>query len=72
MHNFGTSNTFLLYAFMSFIALAICYFFAPETKGVSLEKIEDNIRKGLRVRDIGKHSKKHLFETNEDKELARS
>src|SRR3990167_271897 len=47
------TNTFLVYAVMCVIAFIFCYFKIPETKGVSLETIEDNIRRGLPLREIG-------------------
>lgn len=49
----GSTSTFFLYAVMCVVAFVVCYKFAPETKGVSLEKIEANIRRGLPVRHIG-------------------
>ena len=49
----GPSKTFLLYAAMCGIGLMISYLFVPETKGVSLEKIEENIRTKLPLRQIG-------------------
>jgi hypothetical protein len=33
-----------------------CYYKVPETNGVSLEQIEDNIRRGLPLREIGQPS----------------
>lgn len=53
----GPSKTFLVYAIMCGIGLVIGYFFVPETKGVSLERIEENIRAGLPIREIGAPSK---------------
>jgi MFS transporter, SP family, galactose:H+ symporter len=49
----GPSQTFVLYAVMCIAGYIYCYYKVPETKGVSLEKIEDNIRQGLPVREIG-------------------
>jgi SP family galactose:H+ symporter-like MFS transporter len=51
----GPAVTFMLYASMCFIGLAICYKIVPETRGVSLEQIEENIRAGLPLRKIGVH-----------------
>jgi sugar porter (SP) family MFS transporter len=51
----GTSNTFLIYFFVSLISLAFVYFFVPETKGVSLEKIEENLYAGRSARYLGEH-----------------
>lgn len=49
----GAPKTFLLYTAMCVLGLIISYFFVPETKGVSLEKIEENIRAGKSLRHIG-------------------
>ncbi len=49
----GISNTFSLYGAMCVIGLVFGYLFVPETKGVSLEEIEKNIRKRLPLREIG-------------------
>lgn len=49
----GPSNTFMLYGIVSIIGLLCSYLWIPETKGISLELIENNIRKGLPVREIG-------------------
>ncbi len=49
----GPTNTFFLYAALCFFSLIFCYYKVPETKGVSLEQIEINIRKRLPLRYIG-------------------
>ncbi|RDI41837.1 sugar porter family MFS transporter [Aquicella lusitana] len=49
----GPTNTFLLYASMCVVGFVFCYYKVPETNNVSLEKIEDNIRRGLPLREIG-------------------
>jgi sugar porter (SP) family MFS transporter len=49
----GPSATFLLYAVMCIFSFAFCYCKVPETKGVTLEQIEDNIRKRMPLRYIG-------------------
>lgn len=49
----GPSKTFAMYVVMCVVGLIVSYFYVPETKGVSLEKIEDNIRRGLKLRNIG-------------------
>jgi len=38
---------------MCVIGFVFCYYKVPETKGISLENIEANIRRGLRLREIG-------------------
>ncbi len=57
LHKFGSSNTFLVYALICVVGFIISYFYVPETKGVSLETIENNIRAGKSVRYIGSPSK---------------
>lgn len=49
----GPTNTFLLYAAMCVLCFIFCYYKVPETKDISLEKIEENIRRGLPLREIG-------------------
>lgn len=66
VHALGNARTFLMYVVMCGIAFVICYYFAPETKGVSLEHIENNIRKGLPLRLIGVVPAASLQETATD------
>jgi SP family galactose:H+ symporter-like MFS transporter len=49
----GPSATFLMYALMCVLSFIFCYYKTPETKGVTLEQIEENIRRGLPLRAIG-------------------
>jgi len=49
----GQANTFWLYGGFNIICLILIYFFVPETKGVSLEKIEANLMSGKKLREIG-------------------
>ena len=49
----GPSNTFLLYALMTLLGLLASYYFVPETRGVSLETIERNIRSQAPLRKLG-------------------
>lgn len=49
----GPSATFLIYAVMCVFSFVFCYYKVPETKGVTLEQIEDNIRRRLPLRYIG-------------------
>ena len=50
----GAGGTMLMYAACSVIAIFLILAFVPETKGVSLEHLENNLMKGVRLRDIGK------------------
>jgi sugar porter (SP) family MFS transporter len=49
----GPSATFLIYASMCMVSFVFCYYKMPETNGVTLEQIEENIRKRLPLREIG-------------------
>ncbi len=50
---FGPSQTFLLYAVICVFSFIFCYYKTPETRGVTLEEIEENIRKRYPLRIIG-------------------
>ncbi len=47
-------SVFWVFAAVALIGLVWGYFFMPETKGVSLEKIEEHWRKGGKPRELGK------------------
>ncbi len=53
LKHFGASHTFLMYAIICFSSFIFCYFKVPETKGISLEQIETNIRNKTPLRLIG-------------------
>jgi len=50
----GGGNTFLLYGGMNVLFIFFFILLVPETKGVSLEKIEKNLMSGLPLRKIGR------------------
>jgi len=50
----GNGNTFLLYGALNILFIIFFVIFVPETKGVSLEKIEANLLSGLPLRQIGR------------------
>jgi SP family galactose:H+ symporter-like MFS transporter len=52
--NLGSGNTFLLYGGLNVLFIIFFLLFVPETKGVSLEKIESNLLSGLPLRKIGR------------------
>lgn len=54
INGFGPGYTFLLYGGMNVIFIIFFLLLVPETKGVSLEKIESNLLSGLPLRKIGR------------------
>lgn len=52
IHRIGGAYTFWIFAAVSFLCILFVYWFVPETKGISLEKIEANWIKGVRPRDF--------------------
>lgn len=50
----GGGNTFLLYGGVNALFIIFFLIFVPETKGVSLEKIERRLMSGLPLRQIGR------------------
>lgn len=53
LHGIGPVFTFWIYASMCIIGFVFCYSFVPETRGISLEQIEKNIRMGKHSRELG-------------------
>lgn len=49
----GKSNTFMIYFVLSIASIAFVYWLVPETKGVTLEKIEENLYAGKKSRYLG-------------------
>lgn len=54
LNTLGNGNTFLLYGGLNAIFVLFFLLFVPETKGVSLEKIESNLLAGKPLRRIGR------------------
>lgn len=50
----GGGGTFLIFAVLLVVSLAFIYKYVPETKGVSLEKIEENLLSGKTTRYLGR------------------
>ena len=54
LNNFGDAKTFFLFGGMNIVFIFVLLRFAPETKGVSLEKIEKNLMSGMPINKIGR------------------
>lgn len=53
LEDLGEVTVFTFFALMCLAAYLVIYFFAPETRGLSLEKLEHNLAYARRIRDIG-------------------
>lgn len=49
----GPVYTFWLYGLMCLCSFIFCYYLVPETRGISLERIENNLRLGKKSRELG-------------------
>ncbi len=58
LKNMGPAYIFTLYAVLCVLSFIFCYFKSPETRGITLEEIEENIRKRLPLRAIGQQVSK--------------
>jgi SP family galactose:H+ symporter-like MFS transporter len=54
MQAYGNSSIFYLFGAFCVVAIIFVYFFVPETRGVTLEKIEADLRAGKSLRNLGK------------------
>ena len=54
LNRFGHANTFWLYAAFNLVFLLFTWALVPETKGVTLEHIEQKLMDGASLRDIGR------------------
>ena len=54
LNGLGSVSMFLLYAILSLAGLCFCFRFVPETKGVPLERIEQDLRAGRPLRYLEK------------------
>ncbi len=52
LHRIGGAWTFWIFGIVSILCIIFVYFFVPETKGISLEQIESNWRRGVNPRDF--------------------
>jgi SP family arabinose:H+ symporter-like MFS transporter len=54
LNNIGPAKTFWLYTLMNLIFVGITFWLIPETKNMTLEKIEQNLMSGKKLRHIGR------------------
>lgn len=52
LHRIGGAWTFWIFGIVSILCIIFVYFFVPETKGISLEQIESNWRRGVNPRNF--------------------
>ncbi len=53
MKHYGHASIFFVFSFACLLACLFLYLFVPETKGVSLEDIEKNLRNGKKMKHLG-------------------
>jgi len=49
----GKAGTFWFYGSVAVVGWVFCYMYVPETKGISLEKIEEHLKSGKKLRELG-------------------
>jgi len=55
LNSWGPGKTYWTYGIANFAFLFVLLYLVPETKGVSLEKIEENLKQGKKLKDLGIH-----------------
>ncbi len=53
MHAFGNASIFYLFAAFCVLAIIFVKFFVPETRGITLEELEANLKSGVPLRKLG-------------------
>ena len=54
MERFGNASIFYVFAGFCVLAILFVSMFVPETKGITLEKIEANLKNGISLRNLGR------------------
>ena len=57
MQAHGNASIFYVFAGFCVFAVAFVALFVPETKGITLEEMEFNLKNGVRLRELGDHAK---------------
>jgi SP family galactose:H+ symporter-like MFS transporter len=53
MKTYGNASIFYVFAGLCVLAIVFVALFVPETKGITLEELEFNLKKGVRLRNLG-------------------
>jgi MFS transporter, SP family, galactose:H+ symporter len=53
MERYGNSSIFYVFSVFCVLAIAFVALLVPETKGITLEEMEFNLKSGVRLRDLG-------------------
>ena len=53
MERFGNASIFYVFAGFCVLAIVFVCLFVPETKGITLEELEFNLKSGVRLRELG-------------------
>jgi SP family galactose:H+ symporter-like MFS transporter len=53
MHKFGNASIFYLFSVFCVVAMLFVNRFVPETRGITLEEMESNLKGGAKLRDLG-------------------
>ena len=53
MESLGGSTLFFIFAFFCLLGFVLIGLYTPETKGISLEELEINLKKGKKLRNLG-------------------
>jgi MFS transporter, SP family, galactose:H+ symporter len=56
MNRFGNASIFYLFAGFCVLAIVFVAVFVPETRGITLEELERNLKTGARLRDLGRRA----------------
>lgn len=59
MQAHGNASIFYVFAGFCVLAVAFVALFVPETKGITLEEMEFNLKNGVRLRELGDHVPRH-------------
>jgi MFS transporter, SP family, galactose:H+ symporter len=64
MQAHGNSSIFYVFAGFCLLSIFFVAMFVPETKGITLEEMEFNLKNGVRLRDLGRRDTNSAFKKN--------